>query len=203
MLAAAKRRGEIQALDSERIAWKEDGSSVSIHPVPGFIPKILATAEGGARFHPLVIPALTNSIGHSRGEPDRLLCPVRALRHYLKRTERFRRGRRRLFISFQPGRKDELHRNTLSAWIKEVVRYAYWSLSDEQSKRKNISAHEVRALGASLALQANYSLEDILRACAWANHTTFSDYYLRDLTHITGRLRTLGPLVAAGSVTQI
>jgi hypothetical protein len=54
MLASAKRRGEIHALDYRRISWKHDRSEVVLFPVPGFLPKVLATAE-------LQVPAYPNS----------------------------------------------------------------------------------------------------------------------------------------------
>ena len=79
LLASAKRRGEIHAIDVRRIAFTESYSQVTLYPVPNFIPKILEAAEGGSRFRPIIIPALTQIVGHSKQEPDRLLCPIRAL----------------------------------------------------------------------------------------------------------------------------
>jgi integrase len=195
LLASGRRRSEVHALDIDRIIWKEDGSSVTLYPVPGFLPKVLAAAEGGTRFTPIMV-------GNSRHEPDRLLCPVRALRHYIKRTKQFRRKRNHLFISFQAGRKSELHVNTISSWVKQTIKHAYETLSLEDRTMHTLSTHEIRAMAASLSIQANYNLDSILNACVWKQHTTFTDFYLRDLSHIIGRLRTLGPLVAAGALTN-
>jgi site-specific recombinase XerD len=202
MLGSARRRSEIHALDARRVAWKADYSEVLLYPVPGFLPKILATAEGGERFQPIRIPALTNLIGPSRDEPDRLLCPVRALRQYLNRSKTRRSGTSRLFISLQAGRDRDLHPNTLASWVKEVIRYAYWRASRDKELQGSIRVHELRSLGASLAVQATFSLDSVLQACTWKEHSTFSSHYLRDLTHIQGQLHTLGPIVAAGQVAK-
>jgi hypothetical protein len=203
MLAAAKRRGEIHALDSRRVEWDLDRTKVTLYPVPDFLPKVLATAEGQERFQPLTISALTCLIGPSRQEPDRLLCPVRALKWYLHRTRHLRGERVRLFLSFQPNRLSDLHPSTLASWVKQVVRHAYQALGSDEASRLRVGTHELRALGASLAVQANFSMTDVLRNCSWAHPTTFTEFYLRDVSNIRGQLHVLGPLVTAGTISQL
>ena len=55
-------------------------------------------------------------------------------------------------------------------------------------------------MAASLSLQSNFSLNSILENCCWTAHSTFSSFYLRDMSTQTGELFSLGPLVAAGQI---
>jgi integrase len=200
LLASAKRIGEVHAIDVTRIQWKEDGSEVHLYPVPGFMPKASAAAEGGHRFRPITIPALTNITGNDRHDPDRLLCPVRALKLYLKRTETFRGGRRNLFIHPDPQVKTLILKNALSAWARKTIILAYQSAPDEFRRLNSITTHEIRAIAASLNVHTTFKLEEVMHTCSWRSHTTFTNYYLRDVTTLVGDLRTLGPICAAGSL---
>ena len=49
---------------------------------------------------------------------------------------------------------------------------------------------------ASLAFKGSVDMEDILSACSWEFHSTFTDFYLRDIALLTG-LHHLGPIIAA------
>ena len=171
-----------------------------LYPIPGYIPKSLEAAEGNARFQPITIPAISNMIGDSRVESDRLLCPVRAVLHYRQRVLRYRRGRQLLFVATQPNRKAEIHVNTLSAWVKKLIKWIYANANEQQLQLSSTSTHEARAVSASLAFQATFSMQEVMQACVWKAHTTFTDYYLRDMSYIMDELFTLGPLVMAGQV---
>ena len=92
---------------------------------------------------PLEIPALS-SFG-----TDKYLCPVRALRIYMRRTRRFRRNREILFISYIKAYDKEISTSTLSRWTVDTVRFAY-DQSGSSSTGK-ICAHELSALSSSLA----------------------------------------------------
>ena len=53
--------------------------------------------------------------------PSRALCPVRALKAYIKRTSPFRRLRRRLFLSYNTGYDADIRVSTLARWIVETI----------------------------------------------------------------------------------
>ncbi len=55
---------------------------------------------------------------------------------------------------------------------------------DKKSKGPLLSraTHEIRAPGASYALFGNTAVEDIMKQCRWAHATTFTTFYLRDVT---------------------
>ena len=71
--------------------------------------------------------------------------------------------------------------------------------TDDDIRPYHTSTHEVRALAASLALQANFSLVNVLSAATWANPTTFTEYYLRDVSGLQGRLHVIAPCIVAGT----
>ena len=81
-LASAKRVGELHALShriSHSVGWRE----VSFSFVPCFVAKTQDQSSLDPQFESLTIPALPKSRDSPNG---RLLCPVRAVKHYLTRT---------------------------------------------------------------------------------------------------------------------
>ena len=63
-----------------------------------------------------------------------------------------------------------------------------------------VRAHDVRVFGASRAFQGGISLDQILSACHWKAHNTFSRFYLKDLAWADSELHHLGPVVAAQQI---
>ena len=181
-LTSGRRRGDISAIAADRVFAKRDQSEQILYPMLGYIPKIIDAAEANSRFKQITIPAIKQFIGPSQQEPDGLLCPVRAVAHYQHRSKSLRRGRKKLFIPFQEYNRREQSPNALSSWIKSLIRYAYLKVSSHEQSLHSVSVHEIRALASSLAIQGTFSLEDVLQACVWKNNSTFSEFYLMDLT---------------------
>ena len=199
LLASGRRRSDVGAIDVSRIAFTSDGA-MTLYPGREFVPKTRAAMEGNVAFSPINIPNLTNYVG--REEPDALLCPVRAVRIYLDRTRGFRGDRKKLFISYQRGRKSEISTATLSIWIKYLVRSVYTESGALDRVTYKISAHQLRHISMSLSSRCNIPLESLVKAGMWSNPTTFLGFYLSDATETlaqTGRFR-LGPIVSAQSV---
>jgi hypothetical protein len=93
--ATARRRSELHAFSVEEgcLRFNKSDGSVSLLCQPGFLaknqlPHILP--------EPINVPSLANSCG--RDDTDRVLCPVRSLKFYLKRVEASRGSRKRLFL---------------------------------------------------------------------------------------------------------
>ncbi len=59
---------------------------------------------------------------------------------------------------------------------------------------------EIRAPGASYDLYPNTAVEDIMKQCRWAHATTFTTFYLRDVTKQMSGIHTLPPLIVTGTV---
>lgn len=191
--ASAARRSELHAWDASSLKHAPDWSSVWISTIPGFLAKNQSSSEGARSFQ---IRALSTFVSPDMTE-DRSLCPVRALKRYLATVKPSRGQRRRLFLSFKPGFTKEICANTISAWLKKVILLAYETADEEDQTLLGVRAHEVRALSASWASYAGASISTILEACHWRAHSTFTSFYLRDLSAVADDLYSLGPLVAA------
>ena len=202
LLASGRRRSDIHALDVDRVEFDARDSSVTLYPDRSFLPKTRAAAEGAHAFSPIRIPALTDLVGPE--EPDATLCPVRMLRVYLDRTSAFRRGRRRLFISFQPNRESEISIQTLSIWVKDLIQHVYQTADIDALRLYKVTAHQVRHISMSLASAYNVSLEAVVRSGMWTNSSTFTNHYLADARSTTRQVDRfrLGPLIAAQSVVN-
>ena len=94
------------------------------------------------------------------------------------------------------GHKGDLHKNTLSRWVRKLIHHVYKTAEGEVLPFANARTHEVHALVASLAFRGSVDIEDIMSACSWASHSTFTDFYLQDIALLTEGLHHLGPIVA-------
>ena len=190
-LGSGKRRSEIHAWLHKNIRHQSDWSKVSLYPSPSFLSKNQLAKEGPDSVAPVVIPALAHTLDKSL-KGDRSLCPVRALRYYLDRTSDLRRNKELVFVSFKKGFDKDISSATVSSWIKQTVILCY-ELSDQQALTLDqVKAHDVRAFAASKASQAGISLEQILSACHWKSHNTFTQFYLKDVAWADSELFHLG-----------
>ena len=195
-LGSGKRRSEIHAWQHKNIRHQTDWSKVSLYPSPSFLSKNQLAKEGPGSVAPVVIPALAPTLDKSL-ESERSLCPVRALRYYLDRTSDLRQNKELVFVSFKKGFDKDISPATISSWIKQTVILCY-ELSDHQAHTLHqVKAHDVRAFAASKAFQSGVSLDQILAACHWKSHNTFTQFYLKDVAWADSELFHLGPVVAA------
>ena len=200
-LGSGKRRSEIHAWLHKNIRHQSDWSKVSLYPSPSFLSKNQLAREGPDSVAPVVIPALAPTLDKSL-KGDRSLCPVRALRYYLDRTSDLRQNKELVFVSFKKGFDKDISSATVSSWIKQTVILCY-ELSDQQALTLHqVKAHDVRAFAASKAFQSGISLDQILSACHWKSHNTFTQFYLKDVAWADSELFHLGPIVAAQQVHQ-
>ena len=198
-LGSGKRRSEIHAWQRKNITHQSDWSKVSLYPSPSFLSKNQLAKEGPDSVAPVVIPALAPTLDRSL-KSDRSLCPVRALRYYLDRTSDIRQNKELVFVSFKKGFDKDISPATISSWIKQTVILCY-ELSDQEAHTLHqVKAHDVRAFAASKAFQSGVSLEQILSACHWKSHNTFTQFYLKDVAWADSELYHLGPVVAAQQI---
>ena len=179
-LGSGKCRSEIHAWLYKNIRHQSDWSKVSLYPSPSFLSKNQLTKEGADNVALVVIPALAPTLDKSL-KGDRSLCPVRALRYYLDRTSDIRQNKELVFVSFKKGFDKDISPATISSWIKQTVILCY-ELSDQEALTLHqVKTHDVRAFAASKAFQSGVSLEQILSACHWKSHNTFTQFYLKDV----------------------
>ena len=196
-LASGARRGEIHALDLSLLRWSEDGHSVTLRPRVGFMAKTHVAKDPGTAYRGFTVRSMSATMDKS--EPERTLCPVRALRFYIKRTENLRAGRKPLFLPIRETKGSSLSPNTISSWLRKAILLAYEVVGrdGELGRLHSVRAHEVRALSASWDALKNVATADILSACRWRSHTTFTTFYLRDLTEVEGQLLALSNVITA------
>jgi integrase len=196
-LASGKRRSEIHALTRKSLKRDELWETVTLAPEMSFIAKTELVNRGSGILREVEIKALGPFLGHDM-EEDRMLCPVRALRIYLDRTDHHRsETQRKLFISVQQNCTKDISKNTVSGWLKRTIAECYKGATPDAMRLFKAKAHDVRAMSASWAFMKGMSLESIMGACSWKAHSTFTNYYLRDLTRIHGNMLCLGPVVVA------
>ena len=165
-----------------------------------FIAKNQLAREGSQSVSPVTIPALTTIVDRQFKE-DRTLCLVRALRYYLDRTKDLRGSRSLLFISFKKGHTSDIRPATLSSWLKQTILLCYKQADQQALDLVQVKAHDIRAFAASKAFYGEWvSVDQIMQACHWKAHNTFTNFYLKDLTWSDDNNMYLGPVVAAQQV---
>ena len=153
--------------------------------MPDFVAKTQNPSVFDSRFESFTVPSLQD---FTDGDQDEmLLCPVRSIREYLRRTREFRPELPRLFLSTGRRRK-MVSKNTLAFWLREVIRKAYVS--------SGVRAHETRSIAPSAVFKRNFAVGQVMRAGVWSRQTTFTSFYLRDVTHRSLDTFSLGPVVA-------
>ena len=200
-LGSGKRRSEIHAWQHKNIRHQSDWSKVSLFPSPSFLSKNQLAKEGPESVAPVVIPALAPTLDRSL-KSDRTLCPVRALRYYLDKTSDIRQDKELVFVSFKKSFDKDISPATISSWIKQTVILCYELSDQEAHSLHQVKTHDVRAFAASKAFQSGVSLEQILSACHWKSHNTFTQFYLKDVAWADSELYHLGPVVAAQQIHQ-
>ena len=200
-LATAKRRSELHAF-SYKIQHKEDWSSITLQPDPLFVAKTEKAGRPETRLQEVHLRALAPFVGPDL-PTDANNCVVRALKIYLARSRDFRKGQKRLFISYKPGHSEEIKPATISSWIVKTIRYVYDHCPEDSARLFKAKAHDLRAFATSWNALQKVSLPDILRAAQWRSHNTFTSFYLTDLSVVEEDLFKIGPVVTAQHVSNV
>ena len=185
-LASGRRRSEIHALSCHDVHFTDQ--SVNLMTFPGFLAK---NQLPSVLSDPISLPSLCGQ------DVNPLLCPVRALRIYLNRVDKRRKGRKRLFISHSDSYGKEISCDTISRWIVQTIKLACGTDNLDQVQ---VNAHEVRALSSSWAWSNKVPLDDVVKAGFWSSENSFIRFYLRDTSVMASSLASLGPIVAAQAV---
>ena len=194
-LASGRRCSEVSNLSglAADILWERDGS-VTLH----FLPEFLAKNQLAGSSSPSVSIKPLSAILCPDDE-DRRLCPVRALKRYLKFTRTLRSPtQRKLFISHNPSCSKDLSKASVARWLRLTISKAYTSSKTEHMLSPR--AHEIRAWASTLAFRFSLKLEDVLKAAYWRSKNTFISHYLRDVSAKAEDGSTRLSLVAAGQV---
>lgn len=189
-LASTSRCSELQAIsrDPRDLIFSDRGMSMRV--VPGFLAK---TAVPGMDPVPFFIPSLEPFSG--RDSDDRLLCPVRMVRKYLKFTGGLT-PKERLFRKVRG--EGPPSSQTIASWIKACVRHTH-----QHRQNLPVTAHQVRRMSASWAFHGGvHSVGEILQAGTWASHSTFTSFYLADVKLQPDGQHRMHPVVARKQLSR-
>ncbi len=104
-----------------------------------------------------------------------LLCPMRALRCNVDRTQSFRTSDQ-LFVCHEGRQKGNgISKQRMAHWIVDAITLAYPAQGVPCPFR--LRAHSTRSVVYSWALAHSASLADICRATGWATPNTFARLY--------------------------
>ena len=196
-LASAKRVSELHGLSFW--ARHSHGWSFCTFFLPDFVAKTQNPSVPDSHFEDFSVPSLDDFVGGDRDEP--LFCPIRALCKYLFRTEQYHPGIESLFILM--GRQKILvSRNTISFWLRSVITLAHASALEEDCRSLRVRAHEVRKVAMSLLFERNCTVHQVLKTGNWSAQSSFSSFYLRNVTHRHFNIFSIGPVVVAQQVMQ-
>ena len=199
-LASGKCRSEIHAWVANKVSNLGQWEKIALFPSSDFIAKNQLAREDSQSVSPVTIPALTTIVDRQFKE-DRTLCPVRALRYYLDQTKDLRGSQSLLFISFKKGHTSDIRPATLSSWLKQTMLLCYKQADQQALDLVQVKAHDIRAFAASKALYGRVSVDQIMQACHWKAHNTFTNFYLKDLTWSNNDNNMYqGPVMAAQQV---
>ena len=186
-LATAARVSELHAIDVTTISFPTEPHKAVFKLLPDFMAKNQKASMGPLGERAYLIPALSPTL--SKDMPDRLLCPVRALKWYLKRTQNIRKDRRRLWISCIETTTKDITKSTVASWLKKAIKLTYQMAEQKPPILSKLKPHEIRAIATSLAAWKVVSIEQIVASCQWASQNTFTTFYMRDVApDLTGTL---------------
>ena len=86
--------------------------------------------------------------------------------------------------------------------MKKIILLCYKQADQQALDLVQVKAHDIRAFVASKAFYGGVSVDQIIQACQWKAHNTFTNFYLKDdLTWSDNNNNIyLGPVVAAQQV---
>ena len=187
-MATAKRVGELQALS---FSVSHRGEDLVLHYDPFFLAKTETASNPLPRS--VIVQSLEDFVGDL---PERVLCPVRAVRHLRRATRSTESSPSRLFVSpSDPTRS--MSKNAMSFFLRQLI-----TESGAVSSAVPPRAHDIRGIATSLNYYSNLSLSAINEAATWKSKRVFAIRYLKDMSATRSRLKDKGPLIAAGSAVN-
>ena len=180
LLAAtsARRVSEIHALCIDSPFLIQNPQSFRLAPNPAFLPKtstevVLSSDLEITTFYPEPTNALERGF--------HLMCPVCALRIYLRCTEHSRGPNWSLFVHWDEGRA---HRPVSNQWISScLTEAAICSTYCHHGGEHEIicaNPHSIRDVATSWAKIARVPALEICRAAIWSSPCTFAQFYQLD-----------------------
>ncbi len=144
-------------------------SSATLRPRPSYVPKVPSNPFWDQVVNLQALPL------EEAAPALALLCPVRALRQYMDRTQSFRTSEQ-LFVCYGGQQKGKaVSKKRMAHWIVDAIILAYEALSAPCPLR--LRAHSTKGVASFGALACGASLADICRAAGWATPNMFIGFY--------------------------
>ena len=182
-MATAKRVSELQAL-SFSVSFQ--GEDLVLYYDPFFRAKTESVSNPLP--HSIIVPSLSDFAGDL---PERVQCPVRAIK-FLRKAARS--------ASFIPSRLFVSPRNlerAMSFYLRQLI-VDSGAVSTSRAPR----AHDIRGIATSLNYYSNLSLSNRMQVATWKSNRVFASRYLKEVSATQDNIQQFGPLVIAGDRLQ-
>ena len=178
-MATAKRVLELQAL-SFSVSFQ--GEDLVLYYDPFFHAKTESAANPLPRS--VIVPSLSDFAGDL---PERVQCPVRAIKFLRKAARSASYIPSRLFVS---PRNPE---RAMSFYLRQLI-----VDSGAVSTSRPPRAHDICGIATSLDYYSNLSLSNLMQVATWKSNHVFASRYLKEVSATQDNIRQFGPLVIAG-----
>ena len=183
-MATAKRVSELQAL-SFSVSFQ--GEDLVLYYDPFFRAKTESVINPLPRS--VVVPSLSDFAGNL---PERLHCPVRAIKYLRKAARSASFIPSRLFVS-PKNPKRSMSKNAMSFYLRQLI-----VDSGAVSSTRPPRAHDIRGIATSLNYYSNLSLTNLMQVATWKSKRVFASRYLKEVSATQDNIQQFGPLVIAG-----
>ena len=184
-MATAKRVSELQAL-SFSVSFQ--GEDLVLYYDPFFRAKTESAAANPLP-HSVIVPSLTDFAGDL---PERVQCPVRAIKFLRKAARSASYIPSRLFVSPR-NMERAMSKNAISFYLRQLI-----VDSGAVSTSRPPRAHDIRGIATSLNYYSNLSLSNLMQVATWKSNRVFASRYLKEVSATQDNIRQFGPLVIAG-----
>ena len=158
LLLVTGQRGQVaRALSINRMREHDDGSVSFVLTTP------MKTARTGEKLLELRLTPY-NAVSK--------LCVVRALKEYLRRTEKIRKSKL-LFVSYIKKHK-AVSRDTIGRWVTHVLRVSGIDV-------RRFGPHSLRGAGVSAGTRLGVCTDTLLQYGSWRNVATMARFYQKEV----------------------
>ena len=176
-MATAKRVSELQALS---FSLSFQGEDLVLYYDPFF------RAKTESVINPLpcsvVVPSLSDFAGNL---PERLHCPVRAIKYLRKAARSASFIPPRLFVS-PKNPKRSMSKNAMSFYLRQLI-----VDSGAVSSTRPPRAHDIHGIAMSLNYYSNLSLTSLMQVATWKSKRVFASRYLKEVSATQDNIQQL------------
>ena len=187
-MATAKRVSELQAL-SFSVSFQ--GEDLVLYYDPFFRAKTESVSNPLPRS--IIVPSLSDFAGDL---PERVQCPVRAIKFLRKAARSASFIPSRLFVSPR-NLERAMSKNAMSFYLRQLI-----VDSGAVSTSRPPRAHDIRGIATSLNYYSNLSLSNLMQVATWKSNRVFASRYLKEVSATQDNIQQFGPLVIAGDRLQ-